>query len=215
MAINGLSLYGVALVSRGDGGAVAREATVIRFRDLGAPVRPAPYVCAECTPEELETYRRVIDAAFLAGAILPAPCGTVFRSADQVRQWLEQNYIALSEGIHFVAGRCEARVHISRKATPPPVPAPSEPPEGQPDADFVAVATDCFRLLRRGAVAAVPVRHASGEEEVLSGAFLLEHGRWADFAEQVREQARRYEQLTFEQTGPWPPYDFVRMDFGA
>jgi hypothetical protein len=215
MAVNGLSLYGVALVSRGDGGALAREATVIRVRDRGALVRSAPYVCAECTPGELETYRRVIDAAFLAGAILPAPCGTVFRSADQVRQWLEQNYIALSEGIHFVAGRCEARVHISRKGAPPPLQAPSEPPAaGQPD-DFTTVATDCFRLLRRGAVAAVPVRHPSGDEGVLSGAFLLEHGRWADFAEQVREQARRYEQLTFEQTGPWPPYDFVRMDFGA
>jgi hypothetical protein len=28
----------------------------------------------------------------------------------------------------------------------------------------------------------------------------------------VQEQARRYDELKFEQTGPWPPYDFVRME---
>jgi hypothetical protein len=202
--MNGVTLYGVARLPRADGVSLVREATVLRFRELGALVQPAPYARVEGTPGEVESYRRIIDAAFLSGAILPAPFGTVFRSAERVRRWLEQNYIALSEGLHFVAGRCEARVHISERPAMQP---------GKREGDVATIATECFRLLRRSAVAAVPVRHDDARE-VLSGAFLISHDQWREFAEQVNEQAQRYEALLFEQTGPWPPYDFVRMDFG-
>jgi hypothetical protein len=203
--VNGLRLYGVALVAHENGRATPTlQTTVLRFRELGALVRPAPYARVECTAAELAAHRRVIDSAFRTGAILPAPCGTVFRSAERVRRWMVQNYIALSEGIHFVAGRCEARVHISARNTTP----------GEPFPDIAPVAAECLRELRRSAVASVPVRR---EESGItaSAAFLVEQERWSEFVEQVSEQAARYDELTFEQTGPWPPYDFVRMDFGA
>ncbi|HEY9480112.1 MAG TPA: GvpL/GvpF family gas vesicle protein, partial [Gemmatimonadaceae bacterium] len=50
---------------------------------------------------------------------------------------------------------------------------------------------------------------------ILSGAFLIQQDRWAEFAEQVREQALLRSEFIFAKTGPWPPYDFVRMDFGS
>jgi hypothetical protein len=68
--------------------------------------------------------------------------------------------------------------------------------------------------LRERAVASVPLRR-DGESVAASAAFLVEQERWSEFVEQVREQAVRHDDLTFEQSGPWPPYDFVRMDFGA
>lgn len=180
---------------------------MLRFRDLGALVTQAPYARSSCSSRELESYRDVIDHAFVHGAILPAPCGTIFRGADQVRLWLEQNYIALSEGIHFVAGRCEARVHVFRRSE-------EDVPVGESSADAEMAAAECFRMLRRDAVATVPVSPRD-TPAVLSCAFLLQQDRWGEFADQVREQARRCRELAFEHTGPWPPYDFVRMDFGA
>lgn len=200
----GLQLFGVALLHGAEAGPVGRDATMLPFRDLAALVRPAPYARIRCDDGELATYRRVIDAAFLHGAVLPAPCGTMFRTADQVRLWMEQNYIALSEGIHFVAGRCETRVHVT--------PQPTVVAEGT-TTDFGAIAGETFRLLRRHAAAAVPVR-GSGPE-ALSAAFLLQQEQWATFAEQVQQEAKRHPELRVEQTGPWPPYDFVRLDFGA
>jgi len=31
----------------------------------------------------------------------------------------------------------------------------------------------------------------------------------------VREERLRLPELAIEQSGPWPPYDFVRLQFGA
>jgi hypothetical protein len=203
VAVIGLAVYGVALLPRDDHG-LPREVTVVRSRDLGALVRQAPYVRAACTPGELEAYRQIIDAATRTGAVLPAPCGTVFRSAEQVRRWLEQNYLALSEGVHFASAHCEARVHLLPRTT-------GLPDERAPD--VVAAAAECFRLLRRAAEAAIPVRH-DPTTEVLRGAFLARRARWDELVEQIHEQANRFDPLVLEYTGPWPPYDFIRMDFG-
>lgn len=207
--LTGCRLYGVALLPRGSGGGFASIAGVnlLRFRDIGALVQLAPYNRSTNAQLDLEGHRDVIERAFLAGTVLPAPCGTLFRGTEHVRAWLEQNYIALNEGIHFVAGRCEARVHVSLREGEEHTPV-----AGAGEAELAAA--ECFRLLRRSAVATVPVPPRA-RPVVLSGAFLIQLDRWAEFADQVREQALRRSELAFEQTGPWPPYDFVRMDFGA
>lgn len=208
--LNGCRLYGVALLSRvnGSGFAGVPGVGVLRFRDIGALVQQAPYNRATAAQLDLGGHRDVIDRAFLAGTVLPAPCGTLFRGTEHVRRWLEQNYIALNEGIHFVVGRCEARVHISLR------PGGAPPAARDDSGDAEGAAAECFRLLRRGAVATVSVP-PRGQSIILSSAFLIQQDRWGEFAEQVREQALRRSELAFEQTGPWPPYDFVRMDFGA
>ena len=204
MALTALKLYGVTLLDRESGSPISAEASLVPYRDLGALVKPAPFAPVARGAAELALHHRIVEDAFRRGVILPAPVGVVFRSAERVRQWLEHNYIALSEGIHFVVGRCETRVHISDTGD-----HPTDTP-----ADAAAAAAECFRLLRRTAVAAVPVSNEQ-ERAVLSGAFLIDQDRWDEFAEQVREQARRSDALEFEQTGPWPPYDFVRLELGA
>jgi hypothetical protein len=204
MALTALKLYGVTPLDREGRAPISAEASLVPYRDLGALVKSASFAPVARTTDELTLYHRIVQDAFHRGAVLPAPFGVVFRSAEHVRQWLEQNYIALSEGIHFVVGRCETRVHIADAGDHP----------RETEADIAAAAAECFRLLRRTAVAAVPVRNEQ-ERAVLSGAFLVDQDRWDEFAEQVQEQARRSDALEFEQTGPWPPYDFVRLEFGA
>ena len=75
-------------------------------------------------------------------------------------------------------------------------------------------ATDAIRTLRHGAVATV----ALPEPELpvlVSVAFLLKASEWNTFSDSVREEEQRYPHLRFEQTGPWIPHDFVRLDFGG
>jgi Gas vesicle synthesis protein GvpL/GvpF. len=208
--LNGCRLYGVALLVRGNGGGapgIPAGVNVLRFRDIGALVEQAPFSHAASVQCDLGYHRSVIDRVFRDAAVLPAPCGTLFRGTEHVRRWLEQNYIALNEGIHFVAGRCEARVHVSLRA--------AEESLSEDDAGTAELtAAECLRLLRGDAVAAVSLPlHV--HSTILSGAFLVEQARWAEFAEQVRAQALRCPELLFAKTGPWPPYDFVRMDFGS
>ncbi len=208
--LNGCRLHGVALLSRANGRGAARApdgVSVLRFRDIGALVEQAPFSHVASVQSDPEQHRGVIERAFRHGAVIPAPCGTLFRGTDQVRRWLEQNYMALTEGIHFVAGRCEARVHVSSR-----IRGESLPEEDVGAAEVAAA--ECFRFLRRDAVAAVSLpMHV--HPTILSGAFLIEQARWAEFAEEVRAEALRRPELLFAKTGPWPPYDFVRMDFGS
>jgi len=64
-------------------------------------------------------------------------------------------------------------------------------------------------------VATVPLRVEQITGIVLSAAFLIEQELWKDFASKVEEQATRVPNVRLELTGPWPPYDFVQMQFGS
>jgi hypothetical protein len=202
--VNGLRLYGVATLAHADDRPLVDTTSVVALRDIGAIVRPSTYTIPPLDDNEMLDCQRVVEAVFRAHTILPAPCGTVFKSEDHVHRWLELNYVSLVEGIHFVDGRCEARVHVSD--------LPGDEVDAS-DADHVSLATECFRTLRRFAAAALPLRPEDGR--ILSGAYLVDRGEYSDFELRVKEQARHAAGLRFNLTGPWPPYDFVRMDFGA
>lgn len=192
------------LVSRMNDGRVPPNTSTVRTRDVAALVRPAPYAPAASSPDDVRRYRDVIAQVFEHATIVPAPCGTVFRSTEQVRRWLDQNYIALCEGLHFLAGRCEGRVHVTRRAG-----------DEAPDASAAQRAAEaCYEHLRRGAAAAL-VLPASSDEAVLDAAFLVERERWSEFADVVDAQAREHAAFDVDCTGPWPPYDFVRLELGA
>jgi gas vesicle protein GvpL/GvpF len=64
----------------------------------------------------------------------------------------------------------------------------------------------------------VDVLAASGAaRDVLeaSASFLVDRSQWRAFADRVAVEVRRDSALAAELTGPWPPYDFVRMEFGG
>ena len=203
MAVNGLRLYGVATLAHADDRALIDSTSVVALRDIGAIVRPSAYTLPPLDDTEMLECERIVEEVFRAHTILPAPCGTVFKSEDHVRRWLELNYVSLVEGIHFVDGRCEARVHALE------VPADADAEE----ADNTALATESFRSLRKYAVAALPLRPEEGR--LMSSAFLIDRGEYTVFEHRVKEQGRRASGLRLHLTGPWPPYDFVRLDFGV
>ena len=106
-----LELLGLMAIAHDDAAVLAPGASIIRVRDLGAVVRAAPAASYDPANDEGE-YEQLLDALFAQGAVFPAPPGLVFRSVDTLRSWLEQNYVGLAEGLTFISGRCEARVHV-------------------------------------------------------------------------------------------------------
>jgi hypothetical protein len=83
---------------------------------------------------------------------------------------------------------------------------------------FAALAAESLRLLRSHAAATVTLPRAAGDEEegvVARASFLIDSERWQAFQDTVSKEARRQSALDFKITGPWPPYDFVRMQFGG
>jgi len=152
---------------------------------------------------EVTHHREIVEAIFRRRPFLPAPIGTVFRSRDAVMRWLELHAVTLTDGLGFVEGRLGARLHLSGRQA-----------AGLEGVDVGAKAAEIFRQLRQQAAASVTLKPRQIGRSA-SAAFLIERDRWPTFIELVNQEARQHPELSFDQTGPWPPYDFVNMQFGV
>jgi hypothetical protein len=199
-----LNLFGVIFNDHDSAPIAGTELVVVR--DLAAVVAESPYAALEPDEERVSHVADVVTQYQARSAILPAPVGVVFRSRDAVQRWLELHYVALSDALSFVDDRVVGRVHVWR---------PGNEDEQSVGSDLAAAAADALRDLRRSAVATVPLRTEQLTGIVLSAAFLIEQELWKDFAAKVEEQGTRAANLRLELTGPWPPYDFVQMQFGG
>jgi hypothetical protein len=206
-----LQLYGIISLDVSGDASPVRGVNVVTFRDLGALVTDAPYVAPAPNAQHVAEYRRVVEGAFARQTVLPAPFGSIFRGRDSLLRWLELHYFTLIEAVTFVADRAMARVVVSYGDEPENTTAMAI------DADLLETAADeSFRLLRRHAVASLVISNHTGEVGPAARAsFLIERERWDVFNDIVREEQKRLREMHLECTGPWPPYDFVRMQFGA
>lgn len=202
----GLRLYAVTLVE-GHGKQSTDGVELVPFRDVAAVVSDAPYEAEEPGGAEVEHYQRVLGELALERPVLPAPVGTVFRSRETLTHWLELHYVALSDALAYVEDRDEARVHVSR--------ASGDVTDREIGADLAAAAAETFRAMRRGAVSSVPLKTEHLTGIVLSAGFLVDKELWKGFVEIVEQERENRPGLSIELTGPWPPYDFVRMQFGG
>ena len=202
----GLALFGVTFSEGHDRVSPVTGVELVVVRELAAIVAPGPYTAQEPTDEQVRHAGEVVKAFAAQGPVLPAPVGVVFRSRDAVVRWLELHYVALSDALSFVDDRVVGRVHVWR---------PGKASDVETGSDLASVAAETLRELRRSAVATVPLRVEQITGIVLSAAFLVEQELWKDFASKVEEQATRVPNVRLELTGPWPPYDFVQMQFGS
>lgn len=208
-APSGLKLFGVAAVESRTTDSLAPGTTLVHHRGLGAIVEPAAYSAVELDEAETERYTAVLEEAFESGPILPAPPGTVFRSHDTLAHWLELHYFTLTQAMSVVEGQVAGRVSIE---------AGGEVKEKDATKTFKALGAETLRLLRGHAAATVVLPLT--EEETKDGlvgraSFLVASDRWDAFQKTVAQEGKRQPALEVRLTGPWPPYDFVRMQFGG
>lgn len=202
-----LSLFGVTFSEAAARAAPLAGTELVVVRELAAIVGPgAAYAAKEPTPEQAVALGEVVGEYVKRAAVLPAPVGVVFRSRQAVTRWLELHYVALSDALSFVDDRVVGRVHVWR---------PGDAAERDVGSDLAAAAAEALRELRRSAVATVPLRTEQLTGIVLSAAFLVEQELWKEFVAKVEERGSRDTDLRLELTGPWPPYDFVQMQFGG
>ena len=195
-----LYFYGVARARTWRGGLMGRvedDVQRIRYRDLEALVQPATYEMPIMDEERVLAHQRVVDSAMRRATVLPAPFGVIFRGRRQLIRLLQDQYIVLDEGLAFLDGHWELRLHIT----------PSAP--GDPAPELADVAMQLYAELRRHARAAVPF--PSEGRRLLSAAFLVDRNVWVEFVDRAEDLGTGHPELAFDVTGPWPAYDFVRI----
>jgi len=169
----------------------------IRYRDLEALVRPAAWETPVLDEAAVRAHHEVVEAAGRRATILPAPFGVIFRGRRQLVRVLQDQYLVLDEGLSLLDGHWQLRLHINAAGA------------GEPDLELSDIAMQLYSELRRSARAAVPFP-ASGRR-LMSAAFLVERGAWLEFMERAEELDTAHAEVTFDITGPWPAYDFVRL----
>ena len=200
-----LELFGVALSDGGDLDVRQDSVEVISVRDLSAIVARSAYQRKEPGNRDFERHAGVLEGVTKRHPVAPAPVGTVFKGRDAIVRWMELHYHALHEALTFLDGRVVARVHVVRREIKLPAIG----------TDLAAAAADIFKELRSQASAMVTLKTEHLTGIVLSGAFLVERERLDAFSSAVADAARSHNDLDVQLTGPWPPYDFVRLDLGG
>ena len=169
--------------------------------DVAALVAPAPPHGADDDPLHVTARHWEVHRALLAGDVVPAPAGVVFTGDPEVAAFLAESYTTLRSALARVRGRWEYRLHVSLSDA------------AFPETRALDLATHMYAELRRLARAAVPFPRDA--PRVLSAAFLVERGASDAFRERVDQLSALNSALELDLTGPWPPYDFVHMQFGG
>jgi hypothetical protein len=214
-SVEGLRLYGVAAYESTSVASLAEGTSIVPFRMLGAVVAPTRYSRVSLDEAEMNEYTRILEEVQSNGAVLPAPPGTIFRNRESLARWLELHYFTLTQAMGVVEGHGEARVLITKTHMADPIDAtPGELKEKAKE--LAATASDSMRVLRGQAAATISLPVSDEETTVIAHAsFLVDMERWGLFSELVAKEDQRNTELDFRLSGPWPPYDFVRMEFGG
>jgi hypothetical protein len=214
-SLNGLRLYGVAAFDSALHQPLAEGTTAIQFRSIAAIVSPVKYVRMTVDEDVLKDYTRVLEEVQANTAVLPAPPGTVFRSRDNLARWLELHYFTLTQAIGTVEGHGQARLTITKTSG---VDAANATALELKDSSkqLLATASQSMRVLRGQAAATVSLPIPDDDlTTVAHASFLVDLERWSVFSDLVQKEDTRHTSLDFHLSGPWPPYDFVRMQFGG
>jgi len=213
--VEGLRLYGVAAIDSTPIESLAEGTTLVSFRMLGAVVSPAKYTRVALNENEMNEYTRILEEVQSNAAVLPAPPGTTFRTRETLARWLELHYFTLTQAIGLVEGHGEARVLITKSLNADPDDATAAEIK-ENTKQLAALASDSMRVLRGQAAATISLPVSDDDTTVVAHAsFLVDMERWGMFSELVAKEDQRNAELDFRLSGPWPPYDFVRMEFGG
>jgi hypothetical protein len=213
--LTGLRLYGVAAHDATAGHELAEGTSLVHLRSLAAVVAPARYTRVVLDDTELSDYTRVLEEVQGSATVLPAPPGTVFKSRESLLRWLELHYFTLTQTMSAIEGHGQARLTAVKTAGVDPKDATgSEAKESAKQ--LIAAASQSMRALRGQASATISLPVPDEETSIIAQAsFLVSLDHWHEFADLVRKEDQRQTALDFHLTGPWPPYDFVKMQFGG
>jgi hypothetical protein len=198
-ATSGLYLYGFARARSWRGVPNKEDEGIerIRVREIDALVRTAAFELPRHDDESVRAHQRTVETALRRGTVLPAPFGIVFRGRRPLLRFIEEQYATLDEGLAFLDGYWEIRLHML-------------PAKGARFSIALSdLAMQLYAELRRSVRAAVPFPSDAGQ--LLGAAFLVEREGWLDFMQQAEELGKSHPELALDLTGPWPAYDFVRI----
>lgn len=206
---------------------LAALVAAVPLSEFGADVLPERLNDREWLERQAREHVEVLQAACAAATVVPFRFGTIYRELDDVRAMLDARRAELAASLERVRGKVE--VGVKAWAAPLEERAAAAASGGDylrrqlaarraaesASASLADAAAAAHERLLRHAVEGVANRpqppELTGRREpmILNGAYLVTS------AEAVRAEVESLSAdhagagITFEATGPWPPYNFV------
>jgi gas vesicle protein GvpL/GvpF len=168
----------------------------IRNDDICAVVSRVPREPIAATREHLLAHERVNRAVLADRTVIPMSFGMQCRSRQDVAELLRSGYDAFFEALEQMDGKLEFGLQGYR--------------HGDAAAGADRAVPEILRQLGDVSLAS-RLNAPFGTGMVMNAAFLVQRSGAAGFDHGVREISQRYPDLMFKRSGPWPPYNFVRI----
>jgi len=222
----------------GIGGRGDRVYTV-PFQEFAAVVSNCPLVVFDPTRENALAHEHVNELVMRDFTVLPMSFGTVFRTENDIKEFLKGTYEALSDVLQKMEGKIEfgLKVNWDKDQVVKEIESENEEirrlkeeissntststyfsrmqlgrvVESALQAKADVYVSEIYEALRDAAIASRSNKPI-GDKMIMNAAFLVEREKTKAFDDQISDIAKKYEsKLAFLYTGPWPPYNFVNI----
>jgi pyridoxine/pyridoxamine 5'-phosphate oxidase len=230
-----LSFGKIGIGGRGD------EVYTVHYKDLAAVVSRTALMVYDPTRENALAHNRVNQVIVEEYELTPVPMsfGTLFRTEDDVIEFLKDTYDALHDVLQKMKGKLEygLKVNWNREEVIAELEQEheeirrlkSEIVNNQRSSTYFArmqlgrlveqalaekssaYQREIYSALRESAIASRASKPI-GDRMIMNAAFLVERDKAEAFDHKLQEIEQRYEgKLRFTRTGPWAPYNFVTI----
>ncbi len=218
-------------------GSEPSEVYTVSWRDLAAVVSDSLPGVQDPTREHVLAHQRVNETVMQEHTVLPMSFGTVFKTRDDITEFLRSAYDAFADVLRKMENKLEFGLKVlwDRDLVVEELERDNEDIRrlkseiaSQKGSTYFArmqygrlvdaalqarmerYVADIFDALRDVAVAARSNKPI-GDRMILNAAFLVSREAEPGFDARVKELGAKYDRLTFKYTGPWPPYNFVNI----
>jgi hypothetical protein len=177
---------------------------------------------------QVRAHERVLDTLVPLTTVVPMRFGSIFSSEGSLQQMLEESADALTECLDRVRGRVEWGVKVYKNADER-IEVPSGPASGR---DYLlrrsaemraaqeaieaagSAAQEIYEELSKSSDGAVLVTSSRERDAsiVLNAAYLISESRRDEFMERAHRVQEAHAGFVLEVTGPWPAYNFTKVD---
>lgn len=220
-------------------GAEEHRVYSVHYGDLAAVVSDTPLRLYDPTRENLMAHELVNETVMKEHTVIPMSFGTIFRTEEDILELLRATEKAFRDVLGKIRGKIELGLKVlwDRERVVEQIEdedsevsgLKTEITESSNGSTYFArmqlgrlieaaleekaneYITDVYETLRPRAVASRSNK-LIGENMILNAAFLVDRDREEEFDEAVKDISRKYKDLlSFQYTGPWPPYNFVNI----
>jgi hypothetical protein len=211
----------------------------VPYKEFAAVVSICPLIVFDPTRENALAHEHVNELVLKDFTVLPMSFGTVFRTENDIKEFLKGTYDALSDVLQKMDGKIEfgLKVNWDKDQVIREIESENEEirrlkeeilsntststyfsrmqlgrvVESALQAKADAYVSEIYEALRGEAIASRSNKPI-GDKMILNAAFLVDREKAKSFDDQITDIAKKYEnKLSFLYTGPWPPYNFVNI----